>query len=181
MEYSGGKRPLVQCPFPHIQTEVRHNTLQSQDAEIPCYFSRTNQDAYFHPAYQDERDQCWRQRRNKTNSLQWEKWDEETLLSAEKNSVYFLPQVKFDQCQMYLINRFLWLGTLLLSAMDWTPVHLRTKQGTVKYFRQLYCYSEWQSHTEEMGINHLHLIAEPSSMVWILRGPQPGYVEKWDR
>lgn len=68
VEYSGGKRPLVQCPFLHIQTEVRHNTFQNQDAEIPWYSSRTNQDAYFHPAYQDERDQCWRQRRNKPNS-----------------------------------------------------------------------------------------------------------------
>lgn len=178
MEYSGGKRPLVQCPFPQIQTEVRHNTFQSQDAEIPCYFSRTNQDAYFHPAYQDERDQCWRQRRNKTNSLQWEKWDEETLLSTEENSVFFFPQVKFYQCQIYLINRVLWLGTLLLSTMCWTPVHLKTKQSAVKYFRQLYCYSEWQGHTDEMGINHLHLIAEPSSTVWIPTGPQSGYMEK---
>lgn len=40
-------------------------------------------------------------------TLQWEKWDEETLLSAEENPVLFLPQVKFYQCHIYLINRLM--------------------------------------------------------------------------
>ena len=86
------QRPLLQ-----IQTKVGHNTFHNEDAEFPCYFSRTNQDAYFHPAYQDERDQCWRQRRNKPNSLQWEKWDGETPQSAEENLVFcsFCQKINF--------------------------------------------------------------------------------------
>lgn len=104
MEYPGGKQALVQHSFPQIQKKGGFNKFQNGDAEFPCYF-RTNQDAYFHPVYQDERDQCWRQQKNKINSLQWEKWDGETPESAEDNSVFrsFCQNINFPRV------RYTWL------------------------------------------------------------------------
>lgn len=62
MKHPGGKRALVRGPLPQIQTKTVCNTFQNEDDEVPCYFNRTNQDAYFHPAYQDGRDPCWKWR-----------------------------------------------------------------------------------------------------------------------
>lgn len=156
MEYPGRKRAPVQCLLPQIQTKVRHNTFQNEDAGLPCYFSRTNQDSYFHPVYQDERDQCWRQRRNKTKSLQQGKGDGENPQSAEENSVF----CSFCQKINFLSVRYTWLFLFFkrknLSAEKVqvcvcranvvayvnTDKHTQVTAGQVKYSNDKYQISE---------------------------------------
>lgn len=103
MKHPGGKRALLRGPLPQIQTKTECNTFQNEDDEVPCYFNRTNQDAYFHPAYQDGRDPCWKWRNkalcNEKKKNRWRK-----LQSAKENSVFCsLSEDKFPQCQTLLV------------------------------------------------------------------------------